>query len=120
MTDTDPISYLALEKGTPVVTQSGTSLGTVEHVLQDSALDFFDGIVVETKKGRRFVDSGQIGSITRTSVQTTVSDDEAETLPEPNGNGVFEADPGQYQEDGVTAWFGRMFLREHWTRKRDE
>jgi hypothetical protein len=104
----------------PFLTQSGSAIGTVEHVLQDSALDFFDGIVVDTKSGRRFVDAGQIGTITRAAVHTTVSDDEAAALPEPDGKGVFEADPEQYHEDGVTAWFGRMFLREHWTRKRDE
>jgi hypothetical protein len=117
--DNDPISYLALEKGTAVFTQSGTRIGTVEHVLQDSALDFFDGIVVETTKGRRFIDSDQIGTITRGAVATSLSDERAESLPEPDGSGVFEADPEEYQGTGVTAWFGRMFRREHWTRERD-
>lgn len=120
MADDDPISYLALENGTPVLTAGGTEIGTVEHVLQDSALDFFDGIVVTTHHGRRFVDAAQIGTITRGAVHTTVADEAADDLPKPDGNGVFEADPEEFQGNGASAWFGRMFLREHWTRDRDK
>jgi len=118
--DNDPISYLALEVGTPVLTDSGAEIGTVEHVLQDSDLDFFDGVVVATKSGRRFVDADQIGTITTGSVHTTLTDDQAGSLPEPHGSGVFEADPEEFQGNGLGAWFGRMFLREHWTRDRNE
>ncbi len=120
MADNDPISYLALEKGTEVLSESGTTLGRVEHVLHDDDLDFFDGVVIETARGRRFIYADQIGRITRASVQTTVTDIQADSLPEPHGTGVYEADPEQYEGTGLTAWFGRMFRREHWTRERDE
>ena len=117
----DPISYLALAVRTPVLSATGAKIGDVEHVLQDDSLDLFDGIVVKTHQGRRFIDSAQVGAITTTDVTTTVTDDQVDSLPKPDGDPLFAADPEQFQEVGLTAWFGRMFLREHWTRdKRDD
>lgn len=120
MSDDDPISYLALDRGTPVLTDSGTEIGPVEHVLQDDALDFFDGIVVTTASGIRFVDSDRIGRITAGGVHTTLTDEEAAHLPAPDGAPVLEADPDDFAANGLSAWFGRTFMREHWTRKRDD
>ena len=57
--DDTPISYLALEVGTLVQTSSGKTIGTVEHVLQIPEEDLFDGIVVATDHGLRFVDRDQ-------------------------------------------------------------
>ena len=118
MADSDPISYLALTKGTPIVSASGTQFGKVEHVLQEELLDLFDGLAVKTAEGLRFVDADQVASITVGSVQTTLTDDETDSLPEPKSDGVFAADPEQNDGPGLTAWFGRTFQREHWTRKR--
>ena len=119
MTDT-PISYLALADGTPVVAASGRRIGTVEHVLQDDRLDFFDGLVVATDRGRRFVDAGRITLITAAQVTTDLPDEEADRLPEPDGEGVFTADPEQDRGPGLTAWFGRLFGREHWVQRGDD
>ena len=47
MDDSTPISYLALEVGTPVQGSSGKTIGKVEHVLQVPEDDLFDGIVLE-------------------------------------------------------------------------
>ena len=118
MSDSDPIAYTALAKGTAILTASGTEFGTVEHVLQDPSLDLFDGIAVNTKEGLRFVDADQVGTITRVAVQTTLTDEQIVSLPAPDGDAVLEADPEEYQGTGLSAWFGRMFLREHWTRDR--
>jgi hypothetical protein len=119
MSDT-PISYLALSDGTPVVAASGQPIGTVEHVLQDDRLDFFDGLVIAARGGRRFVDAGRIARITAGQVITTLTDEEADSLPEPDGEGVYTADPGQDAGPGLTAWFGRMFRREHWVQRGDD
>jgi hypothetical protein len=89
-------------------------------VLQDDALDFFDGLVVRTQEGRRFVDADQVQTITPSRVHTSVGDDQVDQLPQPDGNAVLEADPAEYDGNGLSAWFGRMFLREHWMRDRDE
>jgi hypothetical protein len=112
----EPSSYLALRDGTDVRTADGSTIGTVEHVLQDDALDFFDGLVVKTSAGRRFVDAKQISAITTEAVETTLTDDDAKDLPEPDGSGVFDADPQQFQSGELSQWFGRMFFREHWMR----
>jgi len=44
----DPISYLMLEKGTPVYTPDGERAGTVAEVRADTEKDIFDSIVLDT------------------------------------------------------------------------
>jgi hypothetical protein len=116
----EPISYLALQTGTEVHTADGSSIGTVEHVLQDDDLDFFDGLVIRTSAGRRFVDAKQITTITTDAVSTTLTDDDAKDLPTPDGSAVYDADPLQFQSGELSQWFGRMFFREHWLRERGD
>ncbi|WP_308466586.1 hypothetical protein [Rathayibacter soli] len=119
MSENDPIAYTALTKGTRVDSASGSKLGTVEHVLADAELDLFDGIVLRTGSGLRFVDARQIETITTAVVHTTITDDRAADLPKPDGDAVFEADPEEFTGSRLTERFGRMFLREHWMRDRD-
>ncbi|WP_431279441.1 hypothetical protein [Leifsonia poae] len=119
MIDDTPIAYTALEKGAAVLTAHGTRIGTVEHVLQDPSLDLFDGLAISTDHGLRFVDAAQVDRITADVVRTTLTDEDASTLPEPEGDEVFDADPDQYDGPGLSAWFGRMFKREHWNRREE-
>jgi hypothetical protein len=42
-----PISYLVLEKGTPVYTSAGERLGSVVEVRADDGSDIFDAIVLD-------------------------------------------------------------------------
>jgi hypothetical protein len=119
MADTDPIAYTALKKGTPVFSASGTEFGKVEHVLADDSLDLFDGLAIKDAEGFRFVDATQVASITTAAVRTTIADDQVHSLPQPDGNAVLEADPEEYDGNGLSKWFGKMFMREHWTRERD-
>ena len=110
-----PISYLALEVGTPVVSSSGTQFGTVEHVLQIPAEDLFDGLVVKTHHhGHRFVDRDQIDEITTTAVACTISDEEVDSLPEPRGTLVLHPDIARDEGPSLTARWGRLFGRTHW------
>ena len=111
-----PISYEALATKTPVLDASGAEFGTVAHVLADEHLDVFDGIVVKTHRGIRFVDRDQIGAITTTAVQTTLSDAEADALPAPDGEPIFEVDALQGVGPSLTAHLRKLFGREHWTR----
>lgn len=120
MAEDDPISYVALTKGTPVLASSGAEIGTVEHVLKDDSLDLFDGLAVKTHEGLRFVTADSVGRITTAAVQTTVADDQVDALPKPDGTAVLEADPEQFQGGELTAWFGKLFFREHWTTKKDD
>lgn len=120
MTDETPIAYEALTKGTPVLTTTGTRIGIVEHVLADSGLDLFDGLVVKTHEGLRFVTADQVGLITTTAVHSKVADADVANLQLPHtGDAVFHADPEEYGDKGLHAWFGKMFMREHWMRDKD-
>jgi hypothetical protein len=121
MTDAAPIAYEALTKGTPALTATGTEIGVVEHVLADSSLDLFDGIVVKTSEGLRFIAADQVGLITTAAVHTTVTDADVAGLQKPHtGDAVYEADPEQNTGGELNEWFGRHFLREHWTRPRND
>ncbi len=112
--DPDEISYMALEVGTSVESSSGTAFGSVEHVLQIPSEDLFDGIVVTTHHGLRFVDRDQITRITRTVVSCSVSDDEVASLPAPEGTRVFHVDALQDVGPSLSAHLGRLFRRERW------
>ena len=110
-----PISYMALQVGTPVVSSSGTQFGTVEHVLQIPREDLFDGIVVKTHHhGHRFVDRDQIDGITTAAVTCTVSDEAVDALPEPRGTLVLHPDIARDEGPSLTARWGRLFGRTHW------
>jgi hypothetical protein len=120
MTDEVPIAYEALTKGTPVLTATGSEIGIVEHVLADSSLDLFDGIVIKTDKGLRFVTADQVGLITTTAVHSKIADADIPNLQMPHeGDAVYHDDPDEYDGNGLSKWFGKMFLREHWTHDKD-
>jgi hypothetical protein len=114
MDEGEPISYLALATGTPVLSSAGTVFGTVEHVLQIPELDEFDGIVVSTKQGLRFVDRDQIAGITTTQVQCTLTADQVSSLPPPHGQPVLHLDATYDEGPSLNARFARLFRRPHW------
>jgi uncharacterized protein YrrD len=115
VTEGRPISYMALEPGTPVLTTSGEQFGTVEHVLQVPELDLFDGIVVSTPHhGHRFVDRDQVVDITTAAVTTTISDDQVDALPAPSGTLVLHPDTARDEGSSLSARWGRLFGRQHW------
>jgi hypothetical protein len=109
-----PVSYLALPVGAAVLSSSDTQFGTVEHVLQIPELDLFDGIVVKTKHGLRFVDRDQVSDITTTLVRCALSDEEVANLPAPKGALVLHPDTAHDEGSSLTARFGRLFNRERW------
>jgi hypothetical protein len=77
-----PIAYMVLEEGTPVHAADGVEIGTVKHVLADTGADVFDGIVVDTKQGDRFVDAPEVGELYERLVILTIRSDAAAGLPE--------------------------------------
>ena len=117
MTDDAPISYQAAARGTPVLSSSGTTIGTLEHVLEVPELDVFDGIVIATDGGLRFIDADQVLQITRSYIRSDVDDAQAGQLPLPDGPPVYRvdalADTGHSLHDVV----GRLFRRPHWIRE---
>jgi hypothetical protein len=106
----DPIAYTALQPGTPVQTSDGHSFATVRSVLVDDKVSVFDGIVVQTADGTRFVDADHIGSIHTTYVRTTLSAEQVVNLPLPDGSTVVDIKPAR-------SWVGRLarrFGRRKW------
>ena len=112
MTDeSHPIAYTALLPGTSVQTSDGQEFGRVERVLVDAKVDVFDGIVVTTADGNRFVDADQVGQIFTSHVCTTVSADDVLRLPVPDHDPARRADSPDTGGPSLGARIGRMFGR---------
>ena len=86
-------------------TREGDELGTVAEVLENEAEHIFDGIVVATPQGERFVDAPEIARITGAQVSLSLDAAEAARLPErdPKGAPEFKAN--------VKRRFGRAWKR---------
>jgi hypothetical protein len=119
MTDDVAISYLAAIRGTPVLSSSGTQIGTLEHVLQVPELDVFDGIVVATQAGLRFVDADNVQRITQSRIWCSLDDEQAARLPPPAGAPVYRVDALQDSGHSLHDVLGRLFRRPHWIREDD-
>jgi sporulation protein YlmC with PRC-barrel domain len=77
------IAYDVLRRGTPVVDKDGTDVGTVHEVLDNAREHIFDGIVVSTPEGRRFVDAPEVARITDQRVTLTIDRAAVSALPQP-------------------------------------
>ena len=102
-----PIAYTALQPGTPVQTSDGYHFATVQAVLVDEKVSVFDGIVVQTAEGTRFVDADQVGSIYTTYVCTTLTAEQAANLPPPDGSTLVDIKPARSMADRLGRMFGR-------------
>jgi Domain of unknown function (DUF1707) len=82
----EPASYLTLEKGTRVVDRFGAPVGRVERVLT-FADSFFDGLIVSTRAGSRFVDAPEVRRIETDVVELSITcaDCEAPTMGKHDG-----------------------------------
>jgi hypothetical protein len=79
-----PIAYTVLAEGTPVQASDGQEVGTVKRVLADDGTDVFDGIVLDTPDGERFVDAPEVGELYERLVVLTIGAEQARSLPEPS------------------------------------
>ena len=86
MTDEEhQIGYKVVTKGTPVEAADGTGVGTVHRVLDNAREHIFDGIVIATRDGKRFVDAPEVARLTNRRVVLTISPDEVGELPAHRG-----------------------------------
>jgi hypothetical protein len=83
--DDHQISYQALPRGVPVHASDGTRIGKVHRVHDNAREHIFDGIVVDTEQGRRFVDAPEVARITRARVTLTIDAAAAAELPPERG-----------------------------------
>jgi hypothetical protein len=119
VTDDEAISYQAAARGTPVLSSSGTQIGTLEHVLEVPEVDVFDGIVIATKDGLRFIDADNVQEITRSRIQSSLDDAQASQLQPPDGAPVYRVDALVDAGHSLHDILGRLFRRPRWTREHD-
>jgi hypothetical protein len=77
------ISYKVLRRGTPVKTADGVQVGTVRRTQEAKRENIFDGIVIDTAKGKRFVDAPEVARLAERVVTLTFSASEAERFLHP-------------------------------------
>jgi hypothetical protein len=80
--DGHAIGYKVLARGTVVRSADGAEVGTVRRVLDNAREHIFDGIVIDTPAGRRFVDAPEVARIFERAVHLTITAEEAAALPE--------------------------------------
>ena len=113
-----PIAYLVLEPGTAVYTSGREQIGTVEHVRFVEEEDVFEGIVIKTGGGLRFVDSDQVDRIYERCVLTNLTGEQAQALPLPEaGPAVYRADPADGLGTSLRDRFRRLFGKARWSRR---
>ena len=112
--DGHAISWKVLKRGTPVRTSDGVQIGTVRRAQETGREHIFDGIVIDTKAGKRFVDAPEVARIAERAVTLTITAAEAEELPPPGGG------MRQRMDNATTVRRAKRFgrgLRERWDRR---
>ena len=71
MDDGHAISFKVLRRGTPVFTADRIELGKVRRVQEAKRENLFDGIVIDTRNGLRFVDAPEVDRIAERAVTVT-------------------------------------------------
>jgi hypothetical protein len=111
-----PISYLVLEVGTPCFTSDGQAVGTVKRILAVPDDDIYDGLILHTDDGERFIDAEHATKLYENGVVLDVGSDELHHLPSPTPNpAALEVQP----DDVVKHSFGEELgekLRRAWDR----
>jgi hypothetical protein len=100
MDDGHAVHYTALELGIPVISSDGQEVGTVAQVLDNVPEHIFDGLVIDTPAGRRFVDAPEVARTAERAVTLTITAAECANLGPPPEQGP---DIG----GGVKRLFGR-------------
>ena len=108
------ISYKVLRRGTPVLSSDGVEIGTVRRAQENARENIFDGIVVDTARGKVFVDAPEVRYIAERAVTLTIDATEAESLPE--AESVLARRLSHASTVRRAKRFGRD-LREKWERR---
>jgi hypothetical protein len=65
------IGFQVLRRGTPVLSADGVTLGTVRRTSNAVRERIFDGLVIDTPDGQRFLDAPEVERIYERAVLTT-------------------------------------------------
>jgi hypothetical protein len=113
--DGHAISYHALRRGTVVRSSDGVELGTVRRVEEETRSHIFDGIVLNTPHGQRFLDAPEVAHIAERAVTTTFPAAEADRHLTEVGSRL-----GKLAANTTTARRAKRFgrnIRERWDRR---
>jgi hypothetical protein len=83
MDEGSAISYKVLRRGTPVISADGVELGTVRRSQEAKRENIFDGIVLDTTNGKRFVDAPEVARIAERAVTVTFEAKDADSYLAP-------------------------------------
>ena len=83
MDEGPPSSYLLLARDTSVYGSDGQTAGTVKKVLCEPAADIFDGLVLATPDGSRYVPAQHVAAIHARGVDLSIPCAEVANLPMP-------------------------------------
>jgi hypothetical protein len=112
--DAQPVAYTGVPIGVPLLSSSGQQFGTLVKVLEIPSEDLFDGVIVATATGQRFVDRDQIAQITTAYIRCDLDDEAVAALPEPSGSATFQADMKYASGGRFRNWMRRTFGRGGW------
>ena len=115
MDDGHAISYHALKRGTLVRSSDGVELGKVRRVEEETRSHIFDGIVLDTRDGRRFLDAPEVAHIAERAVTTTFPAAEADQHLVETGSAVAKRAKNTTTARRAKRW-GRS-LRQKWDRR---
>ena len=103
------IAFEALERGVRVESSDGQEVGTVKRVMIVHEKHLFDGIVVSTPAGERFVDAPEVDEIFERLVTLKIDGEEAARLPKPSANpGAMRIDPRTFGKGGGRRLWDRL------------
>ena len=80
--DEHAIGYQVLPRGTPVFASGGEEVGTFHKALHHGREHLFDGLVISTPEGKRFVDAPEVDRITNRRVTLRIGAAAVAGLPE--------------------------------------
>ena len=83
--DEHAVGYQILPRGTPVFASDGAQVGTFHKALHHGREHLFDGMVVSTDAGKRFVDAPEVDRITNKRVTLRIDSAAVEELPAHHG-----------------------------------
>src|SRR3954452_2875045 len=110
----NPISYMALERGTACYSSDDEMVGTVREVLSVPAKDVFDGLVISTGSGQRFIDGPEVAHIYERRVEIAMTAEEIAAAPE-RQRGTLEYEP-RPARGRLGEFWQRITLRGPWRR----
>jgi hypothetical protein len=115
--EAQPVSYEGVPLGVPLLSSTGQPFGTLERVLEIPSEDLFDGVIVKTHHGRRFVDRDQISEITTEYIKCDLDDAAVASLPEPDGSPVYDVNAAAVEGHNFHDWLART-MHGGWKREK--